>query len=133
YLVQEFIDGSNLAQMVAEGGTFTENQVWQVLDDLLPVVQCICDRNIIHRDIKPQNIIQQSCDSFPTENSKFRESAKFPNLPILPVKKFVLVDFGAAKIVNSIDSPNIEKSIGSPEYIAPEQARGKAVFASDIY
>ncbi|HBR76860.1 MAG TPA: serine/threonine protein kinase, partial [Cyanobacteria bacterium UBA11159] len=53
YLVQEFIDGSNLAQMVAEGGTFTENQVWQVLDDLLPVVQCICDRNIIHRDIKP--------------------------------------------------------------------------------
>ncbi|HBR76859.1 MAG TPA: serine/threonine protein kinase, partial [Cyanobacteria bacterium UBA11159] len=45
----------------------------------------------------------------------------------------VLVDFGAAKIVNSIDSPNIEKSIGSPEYIAPEQARGKAVFASDIY
>ncbi len=133
YLVQEFIDGTNLAQMVAEAGTFTESDVWQVLGELLPVVQFICDRNIIHRDIKPQNIIQQSCHSFSTENSESRESGKLLNPPILPIKKFVLVDFGAAKIVTNIDSLNIGTSIGSPEYVAPEQARGKAVFASDIY
>jgi serine/threonine protein kinase len=45
----------------------------------------------------------------------------------------VLVDFGAAKAVTATALLKTGTSIGSPEYIAPEQARGKAVFASDLY
>ncbi|MBE8986825.1 serine/threonine-protein kinase [Nostoc sp. LEGE 12450] len=120
YLVQEFIAGTNLAQVVEEEGAFNETQIWQLLEDVLPVLQFISDacgglrlRNIIHRDIKPQNIIRRS--------------------PITKKGDFVIVDFSTAKIVTEIDRLTSEISIGSPEYAAPEQAKGKAVFASDLY
>ncbi|MEH2437147.1 MAG: serine/threonine-protein kinase [Nostoc sp.] len=113
YLVQEFIAGTNLAQAVEEEGAFNETQIWQLLEDVLPVFQFISDRHIIHRDIKPQNIIRRS--------------------PITKKGNFVIVDFTTAKIVTEIDRLTSETSIGSPEYAAPEQARGKAVFASDLY
>ncbi|MCC5658291.1 serine/threonine protein kinase [Nostoc sp. XA010] len=113
YLVQEFIAGTNLAQVVEEEGAFNETQIWQLLEDVLPVFQFISDRNIIHRDIKPQNIIRRS--------------------PITKKGDFVIVDFTTAKIVTAIDRLTSETSLGSPEYAAPEQAKGKAVFASDLY
>ncbi|WP_100903149.1 serine/threonine-protein kinase [Nostoc flagelliforme] len=113
YLVQEFIVGTNLAQVVEEEGAFNETQIWQLLEDVLPVFQFLSDRNIIHRDIKPHNIIRRS-----------RISKK---------GDFVIVDFTTAKIVTEIARLTSETSIGSPEYAAPEQAIGKAVFASDLY
>ncbi len=113
YLVQEFIAGTNLAQVVEEEGAFNETQIWQLLEDVLPVFQFISDRNIIHRDIKPHNIIRRS--------------------PMTKKGDLVIVDFTTAKIVTEIDRLTSETSIGSPEYAAPEQARGKAVFASDLY
>ncbi len=120
YLVQEFIAGSNLAQLVDEEGTFNESQIWQLLDDLLPVIQFIHNRQIIHRDIKPKNIIRRP--PLPT-----------PHSPLPLSGELVLVDFGAAKVVKGMGTLELGTSIGSPEYVAPEQARGKAVFASDLY
>ncbi|MEH1866510.1 MAG: serine/threonine-protein kinase [Nostoc sp.] len=113
YLVQEFIAGTNLAQVVEEEGAFNETQIWQLLEDVLPVFQFISDCHIIHRNIKPQNIIRRS--------------------PITKKGNFVIVDFSTAKIVTEIDRLTSESSIGSPEYSAPEQTKGKAVFASDLY
>lgn len=109
YLVQELIDGTNLATMV-EHSALSEAQIWQLLNDLLPVLKFIHDCKVIHRDIKPENIILRTSDA-----------------------QFVLVDFGSAKLVTEIDQYTTGTSIGSPEYVAPEQARGKAVFASDLY
>ncbi|BAY99287.1 protein kinase [Tolypothrix tenuis PCC 7101] len=109
YLVQELIAGSNLATILEAEGTFSENQIWQLLASILPVLKFIRDRNIIHCDIKPENIIRTAAG------------------------ELVLVDFAAAQLVSVIDQLISKICIGSPEYIAPEQARGKAVFASDIY
>jgi WD40 repeat protein/predicted Ser/Thr protein kinase len=113
YLVQEFIVGTNLAEVVEEEGAFNETQIWQLLEGVLPILQMISDRHIIHRDIKPHNIIRRS--------------------PITKKGDFVIVDFSTAKIVTEIDQLTSQTSIGSPEYASPEQARGKAVFASDLY
>ncbi|MBH8566177.1 serine/threonine protein kinase [Nostoc sp. CENA67] len=110
YLVQEFIEGNNLAQVIENKGAFNETQIWQLLKELLPVLKYISDRNIIHRDIKPVNIIYRNAD-----------------------KNVVLVDFGVAKLVIGLEELTDENSIGSPEYAAPEQAKGKAIFASDLY
>ncbi|MBN3961968.1 serine/threonine-protein kinase [Nostoc sp. NMS8] len=110
YLVQEFIDGQNLAQELAHRGAFSETQIWQLLNDLLSVLQFCHARHVIHRDIKPENIILRSGD-----------------------RKLVLVDFGAAKSATGTALNRTGTSIGSPEYVAPEQMRGRAVFASDIY
>ncbi len=111
YLVQEFIDGQNLEQVLAQGAV-TEAFIWLLLDQVLPILKFIHDRQIIHRDIKPANLIWQ----------RDGESSRL-----------VLVDFGAAKLVQLSDRLKTGTSIGSAEYVAPEQARGKAVFASDLY
>ncbi|HYX13277.1 MAG TPA: serine/threonine-protein kinase [Nostoc sp.] len=111
YLVQEFIDGQNLAQELAHRGAFNEIQIRQLLNDLLSVLQFCHTRHVIHRDIKPENIIRESDAQ----------------------RKLVLVDFGAAKSTTGAALNKTGTSIGSPEYVAPEQMRGRAIFASDIY
>ncbi len=110
YLMQEFIDGHDLGAEIAQQGTFDRAKVEHLLGNLLPVLQFIHAGGVIHRDIKPENIIRRHCDG-----------------------QLVLVDFGAAKYATSTALLRTGTSIGSAEYIAPEQARGKAVFASDLY
>lgn len=110
YLVQEFIDGKNLAKILENEGNFSESQIWQLLNELLPVLKFIHEKQVIHRDIKPENIIRRQSDN-----------------------RLFLVDFGAAKKVKAIDPIQRGTTIGSAEYVAPEQAKGKAVFASDLY
>ncbi|MEH2398866.1 serine/threonine-protein kinase [Nostoc sp.] len=117
YLVQEFIDGQNLAQELAHRGAFNEIQIRQLLNDLLSVLQFCHARHVIHRDIKPENIIRES-DFYGKGEAQ---------------RKLVLVDFGAAKSATGTALNQTGTSIGSPEYVAPEQMRGRAVFASDIY
>ncbi|YAF96536.1 MAG: protein kinase [Nodularia sp. CChRGM 3473] len=114
YLVQEFIKGQNLAQELAQKGAFSETQIWQLLNDLLPVLQFCHAKQVIHRDIKPENII-------------LRESQGEA------LRKSVLVDFGASKSATGNALNKTGTSIGTPEYVAPEQIRGRAIFASDIY
>jgi len=110
YLVQELIDGQNLEQELAEMGAFNEIQIRDLLSNLLPVLQFVHDCQVIHRDIKPSNIIRRYSDG-----------------------QLVLVDFGAAKSVTGKELAQTGTVIGSAEYIAPEQTKGKAVFASDLY
>lgn len=131
YLVQEFIDGMNLAKVVEEEGTFSEAQIWQLLDDLLPVLKFIHDHQIIHRDIKPENIIRRT--SLPTVSPLNQAGTHTRRFREVEKSQLVLVDFGAAKLITGINALNVGTRIGSPEYVAPEQARGKAVFASDLY
>ncbi|MGI2902441.1 protein kinase domain-containing protein [Tolypothrix sp. VBCCA 56010] len=109
YLVQEFIEGSNLAEVLEDEGVFSESQIWQLLENLLPVLKFISDRHIIHGNIKPENIIRTKAGDL------------------------VLVNFATAKFVPKIDFFTEHGNIGSPEYAAPEQIKGKCVFASDLY
>ncbi len=128
YLVQEFIAGSNLATLLEEGA-FNENQIWQLLADILPVLKFIHDRNIIHRDIKPENIIRTA-----TGELALVDYAAAQLFSVIDqTGELALVDYAAAQLVSIIDQFITKDCIGSPEYIAPEQAKGKAVFASDLY
>ncbi|HEY9820825.1 MAG TPA: serine/threonine-protein kinase [Candidatus Sericytochromatia bacterium] len=138
YLVQEFIDGVNLARVVEEEGTFSEAQIWRFLDDFLPVLKFIHDHQVIHRDIKPENIIRCTPGYRRREGGEggevFTSSSQDNSSPTSPASpaQFVLVDFGAAKLVTG-KALHTGTRIGSPEYVAPEQVKGKAVFASDLY
>jgi serine/threonine protein kinase len=110
YLIQEWIDGDNLAQELSKNGAFTEEKILSLLNDLLPVLQYVHEHHVIHRDIKPANIIRQNVD-----------------------QKLYLVDLGAAKAATGTSLAKTGTVIGSAEYVAPEQARGRAIFASDLY
>ncbi len=109
YLVQEFIDGQNLAEEVTLNGTYTEQQIVALLHNLLPVLQFVHSKQVIHRDLKPENIIRR------------RDG------------ELVLVDFGATKTATTTALAVTGTVIGTQGYTAPEQALGKATFASDIY
>ena len=120
YLVQEFIEGQNLQEELARTGPFSESQILSLLKDLLPVLQFVHDRSVIHRDIKPPNIIRRRISQTPIIYT-------YPTL----TGELVLVDFGAAKLVEGLRETGTV--IGSPEFVAPEQIRGQAVYASDLY
>ncbi len=107
FLVQEYIPGPNLDQL---NPPLEEAQIRRLLSGLLPVLQFIHKHQVIHRDIKPTNIIA------PPDN-----------------RPFVLVDFGASKTVDAEAIAQTGTVIGSAGYAAPEQTLGKAVFASDIF
>ncbi|MBW4620364.1 MAG: serine/threonine protein kinase [Cyanosarcina radialis HA8281-LM2] len=109
YLVQQFIEGENLVQSLKTEGTFNEARIRHLLTNLLPVLEFIHSHQVIHRDIKPENIIKSRNE------------------------QLVLVDFGAAKYATGTALMKTGTVIGTAEYIAPEQTRGKAVFASDLY
>ncbi|MGL5077773.1 MAG: SUMF1/EgtB/PvdO family nonheme iron enzyme [Waterburya sp.] len=110
YLIQEFIDGDDLAKELKTKGVFNQQQIKELLADLLAVLKFVHEHHVIHRDIKPENIIRRKQDG-----------------------KLVLVDFGAAKETMDTDTSAVGTIIGSFAYIAPEQAVGKAKFASDLY
>jgi WD40 repeat protein len=110
YIVQEFIDGQNLTEELAEQGRFSESAIVSLLEDLLPVLDFVHKGKVIHRDIKPENIIRRRHD-----------------------RKLVLVDFGAAKYATGTTLNQTGTTIGTKGYAAPEQTFGKAVFASDLY
>lgn len=119
YLVQEFIPGKNLAQILETEGIFSEYQIRELLNSLLPVLEFIHSHKIIHQDIKPENIIRRL-----SSNSVYKTAFR---------NQLVLVDFGAAKQLTGTALLRTGTIIGTPEYLAPEQLKGRANFASDLY
>lgn len=110
YLVQEYIAGRNLAEELADIGPFEENKIRQLLEEILPVLEFIHNHQIIHGDIKPENIIRRQGD-----------------------RCLVLVDFGTAILTSDSDTITHEILTGSAEYAAPEQIKGEIFTNSDIY
>jgi serine/threonine protein kinase len=111
YLVEEYIPGTVLSQLVISKGLFTEVEIEKFLAQMLQVLAYIHSQQLIHRDIKPQNIILCQTDH-----------------------RFVLVDFGAIQDLCPVTAnPEGDRAIGTPGYAAPEQLMNYPVYASDLY
>lgn len=109
YIVQELVGGQSLAELVAMGQRFSESEIRRIASAILQVLHYLHRLNppILHRDIKPQNIIRR------------RDGHIF------------LVDFGA---VQAVQTTTIGSTVvGTFGYMAPEQFRGQAVPATDLY
>ncbi|MDZ7960617.1 MAG: serine/threonine-protein kinase [Aulosira sp. DedQUE10] len=109
YLVQEFVDGYDLTQEIVPGKPLTEDLVLNLLKDILEVLDFVHRHKIIHRDIKPQNIMRRHSN-----------------------QKIVLIDFGSIKKVG-IRGATLTIAVGTPGYMPSEQAKGKPKFSSDVY
>ncbi len=115
YLVQEYIQGQTLSSLVKSQGKQEETFVKRILLKLLVVLEYIQSKRIIHRDIKPDNIIIRHHDQMP-----------------------ILIDFGAIKeAIGTVMSPRGNSTssivIGTPGFMPPEQSIGRPVFSSDLY
>jgi eukaryotic-like serine/threonine-protein kinase len=109
YLVQEFIDGHALTQEIRPGQCLSENTVVNLLKQILEVLVFVHEHNIIHRDIKPQNLMRRHSD-----------------------QKIVLIDFGSIKKIGALGA-GLTIAVGTPGYMPSEQAKGKPKLCSDIY
>jgi serine/threonine-protein kinase len=115
YLIQEWIEGVTLTTKVQNEGVLPEATVQRIFMDILPVLDYVHQRQIIHRDIKPDNIILRKRDDKP-----------------------VLIDFGAVResmgtMVNSHGSTTSSIVIGTPGFMPSEQAAGRPLYSSDLY
>ncbi|MGH1397183.1 MAG: protein kinase domain-containing protein [Trichormus sp.] len=115
YLIQEWVEGDTLTAKFRKEGVFSESLVQEILVNLLPVLEYVHSKRIIHRDIKPDNIIVRHRDGKP-----------------------VLIDFGAVResmgtVVNSQGNTTSSIVIGTPGYMPSEQAAGRPIYSSDIY
>jgi serine/threonine protein kinase len=111
YLIVPYIPGGTLAQRIAQArGPLPLNKVVFWTGEMASALQFAHSQGIIHRDVKPGNMLLADGDHI------------------------VLSDFGIAKVVN--DSTNLTmagSTVGSPDYMAPEQANGEPDYRSDIY
>lgn len=115
FIVQEFISGPDLHTLVRLQGVLPEVKAIRVVLSVLDVLVFIHSRNVIHRDVKPQNIILRSQD-----------------------ERAVLIDFGVMKEVASIVFDAQEHAlptaiVGTPGYMPYEQVAGRPTFASDQF
>jgi serine/threonine protein kinase, bacterial len=115
FLVQEFIEGHTLTEELLPGQHWEESRVIELLTEVLTILEFVHSRGVIHRDIKPDNLIRRNSD-----------------------RKLVLVDFGAVKqmhtqLTTTYAQSNNTIAVGTPGYMSSEQARGQPRPNSDIY
>ncbi len=114
YLVQEWVEGETLTALRSQG-VISESSMREILLSLLPVLDYVHNQRMIHRDIKPDNIILRRGDGKP-----------------------VLIDFGAVReamgtVMNSQGNATSSIVIGTPGYMPSEQAAGRPIYSSDLY
>ncbi|AFY53099.1 serine/threonine protein kinase [Rivularia sp. PCC 7116] len=113
YLVQELIVGHTLSTEMLVNEPWEESQIIQMLIDVASVLEFVHGYEVIHRDIKPDNLIRRASDN-----------------------KLVLIDFGAVKQMRTEMATSLTVktvAIGTPGYMSAEQSQGKPRLNSDIY
>ncbi|MEM6403400.1 MAG: FHA domain-containing serine/threonine-protein kinase [Cyanobacteria bacterium P01_D01_bin.116] len=115
YLVQELIEGHSLSRELPHGRKLSQTQVIDLLAEVLSILQFVHSQGVIHRDIKPDNLIRRASDN-----------------------KLVLIDFGAIKQLRSQTATNSSKQnvtlvVGTRGYMPSEQIRRLPRQGSDIY
>lgn len=110
FIVMEYIDGKTLKSLIKKRGGLTLPEVIDIMLQLTSGIACAHDSYIIHRDIKPQNVL------------------------ILEDGRVKITDFGIATALNNNELTQTNSVMGSVHYLPPEQAAGNgATIKSDIY
>lgn len=119
YIVMEFLDGESLRQLISRTGKLTPAVALNTVINVLEALSCAHEHGLVHRDIKPGNIMMMSDDGSAVK----------------------LVDFGLARVLENskvvVTRANLTENgvlIGSVNYMSPEQCLGrKADFRADLY
>jgi len=110
YIVMEYVEGKHLKALIKKRGTLTVSEVIDIMIQITEGLAQAHDSYIIHRDIKPQNIL------------------------ILENGLVKITDFGVAMAINSTQLTQTNSVMGTVHYLPPEQASGKgSTLKSDIY
>ncbi len=111
FLVTEYVPGTDLRRLVRADGPRTMRQAASIIQQASLGLQCAHDKGLIHRDVKPGNIL------------------------VTPDGRAKVSDLGLAGFLHSQDDPRSKKTVGTPDYVSPESIRTpeSVTIASDIY
>ena len=127
YIIMELLEGMPLNEYLRDlhgmGHTLPLDTVSRLMTSLTAALDYAHNRQIVHRDVKPANIVLRAGDT-PIK----------PQMPVAPDVEPILTDFGVARIATSTSATASGTILGTPAYMSPEQVRGEAVDRrSDIY
>lgn len=111
YLVMEYIDGQSLQQKIDEQGPLELKEILRIGRQIAAGLSAAHDQGLIHRDVKPSNILLQN-----------------------GVQRVQITDFGLARAVDDVGITRTGEVTGTPQYMSPEQAQGHPVDGrSDVF
>jgi serine/threonine-protein kinase len=117
FIAMELLDGTNLGDALGQKGVYQLDEAIPLLRGVLDALEVAHEQQIVHRDIRPENIFLVDRGAGP------------PHVKVL--------DFGVAKVVGSSAQDQLTRSgmvLGTPEFMSPEQAVGSSVdHRSDLY
>ena len=110
FIIMEYVNGKTLKELITYNGKLSFNTTITIGIQIAKALECAHKNNIIHRDVKPQNILV-------TERGEIK-----------------VTDFGIAKSTTSSTITNTTTIMGSAHYLSPEQAKGTFIdFRTDLY
>lgn len=110
YMVMEYVEGTNLKHVIQDNGALPLTDVMNIVSQISAALEYAHNRGLIHCDVKPHNILLRSDG------------------------RAKLVDFGVAQALLNRERPSSDQVLGTPLYMAPEQAAGESVTpATDVY
>lgn len=112
-LVMELVQGRDLGEYLKDKGTLSAAEATEIMCDVLAGLAAIHGRNIIHRDVKPENVMMDEMSGH-----------------VVPK----VADLGVAAIIDESSQSRTTVAVGTPVYMSPEVCRGEAPeYASDLY
>ncbi len=111
YMVMQLLEGQDMSRRLSSGRRLTPAEAKPIFRDVLSAVQAAHQAGIVHRDLKPQNIFL----------CRYGDRTDFPKL----------LDFGISKVLDASALTGSHAYMGTPNYMAPEQATGHAGDADD--
>lgn len=111
YIVMEYVEGSDLKQLIRQGAPFTPQRVLDISIQMCTAIGAAHRAGLVHCDVKPQNVL------------------------VTPEGRVKVTDFGIARALSGVSTSGVTTGIwGTPHYFSPEQAAGNPPTpASDVY
>jgi tRNA A-37 threonylcarbamoyl transferase component Bud32 len=132
YFAMEYLNGGSLAGLLTERGNMSALMAARVVEQIARGVQAAHDVGVVHRDLKPANILFVGTSGKDTSDGKQGPSRRLAASALTPK----ITDFGLAKRGGGQDLTQTGIVMGTPSYMAPEQAKGQVKFigpSSDVY
>jgi serine/threonine protein kinase/Tol biopolymer transport system component len=127
YIAMELVEGSSLADLLEQKRQLSVVDCCKLLEPITRALAYAHANAVIHRDVKPSNILLRRVDSNPSDKVQI-SSLDFPVVPLLS-------DFGIARSLDAPELTSAGRTIGTPAYMAPEQCSGSRQIdgRADIY